>query len=198
MEYVLFSHPILQHIGHSKPGFGAVSSSFFRGKPGWDDGLLRETTLRFALQLQPTEDVERAGAAVCAEGIGALLGQGLFDGRRAVAAEGSPQGPRSPGGRLSAGVQRRIFSSRDWKPLITTRSVAQHASASGGPAPWRQARRRAGRRQRFSGGRAVRGFRCNCNQEHPQSRTLERNCVWFSFPIYLWQYLVVVRVYAAG
>ena len=86
---------------------------------------MRETTLRFALQLQPTEDVERAGAAVCAEGIGALLGQGLFDGvngflaeivfafavegvsfvdekhaaqglfdgRRAVAAEGSPQGP---------------------------------------------------------------------------------------------------------
>ncbi len=36
--------------------------------------LLRETTHRFAPQLQPAENVERAGAAVRAKGIDALLG----------------------------------------------------------------------------------------------------------------------------
>ena len=86
--------------------------------------LLRETTHRFTPQLQPAEDIERAGAAVRAErvdalfghcgdgvvaGLGclptgpagvadgkdqdALLGQGLFDGRRVAAVEGAPQGP---------------------------------------------------------------------------------------------------------
>lgn len=36
--------------------------------------LLRETTHRFASQLQPAEDVERTGAAVRAEGVDALFG----------------------------------------------------------------------------------------------------------------------------
>ena len=36
--------------------------------------LLRETTHRFASQLQPAEDVERTGAAVRAERVDALLG----------------------------------------------------------------------------------------------------------------------------
>ena len=35
---------------------------------------MRETTHRFAAQLQPAEDVERAGAAVRAEGVDALFG----------------------------------------------------------------------------------------------------------------------------
>lgn len=35
--------------------------------------LLRETTHWFAPQLQPVEDVERAGAAVRAEGVNTLL-----------------------------------------------------------------------------------------------------------------------------
>ena len=45
----------------------------FRGNSGSNDGLLRETTHRFTPQLQPAEDVERAGAAVRAEGVDALF-----------------------------------------------------------------------------------------------------------------------------
>lgn len=110
----------MQNLDHSEPGLVPV----FRGNSGSNDDLLRETTYRFAPQFQPAEDIERAGAAVRAEGIDtlfghcgdgvvaglgrlptgsasvangkdqdALLGQGLFDGRRVAAVEGAPQGP---------------------------------------------------------------------------------------------------------
>ncbi len=46
----------------------------FRGNSGSNDGLLRETTYRFASQFQPGEDIERAGASVRAERVDALLG----------------------------------------------------------------------------------------------------------------------------
>lgn len=46
----------------------------FRGNSGSNDGLLRETTHRFTPQLQPGEDIERAGASVRAERVDALLG----------------------------------------------------------------------------------------------------------------------------
>lgn len=110
----------MQNLDHSEPGLVPV----FRGNSGSNDDLLRETTYRFAPQFQPAEDIERAGAAVRAEGIDtlfghcgdgvvaglgrlptgpagvadgkdqdALLGQGLFDGRRVATVESSSQGP---------------------------------------------------------------------------------------------------------
>ena len=125
MEYVLFSHPILQHIGHSKPGFGAVSSSFFRGRRRFIAGNNAPVCAS-----APAHRGRRAcwGGRLCG-GYRRSPRPGPFRWQAGSGGRGFAPGPRSPGGRLSAGVQRRIFSSRDWKPLITTRSVAQHASA---------------------------------------------------------------------
>ena len=120
MEFVLFQRLILRNFGHSEPVLKRFQYQF----PRETGRLLRETTYRFTPQLQPAEDIERAGTAVRAErvdalfgdrsdgvvaGLGglptgpagitrgkgqdALLGNGLFNGGRIAAVEGTPQGP---------------------------------------------------------------------------------------------------------
>ena len=74
--------------------------------------LLRETTHRFASQLQPAEDVERTGAAVRAEGIDILFGH-CGDG--VVAGLGClPTGPAgvSDGKNQDALLGQSIFDSK--------------------------------------------------------------------------------------
>ena len=70
MEFILSRRPVPQNL--------AIQSQFlkrFQDQFSRETGrLLRETTHRFAPQLQLAEDVERTGAAVRAERVDALLG----------------------------------------------------------------------------------------------------------------------------
>ena len=108
MEFVLSRRSILQNFGHLESGFDAVSVPIFPRNGMFIAG----NSAPFAPQLQPAEDVERAGEAVRAEGIDILFGH-CGDG--VVAGLGClPTGPAgvSDGKNQDALLGQSIFDSK--------------------------------------------------------------------------------------